>query len=306
MDFKKLNPFLECKQYQIPISQCPSFLFLIMGLIIIATILTAYSISNLFISDPLIVSLIVLFFAGVLFIIAFFINRSFERLLKAHRIQTEFIKIISHNFFSPINQLSWSVELLEKKDSLFPEYLKSVKEGVAKIRDLFFKVILLSQVESDSLVLLNSKFSLEKLAKQTLEKVKTIKKENEIAFHFSLKGNDFFVFGDESKIRFVLENLLMNAIQSIKEKGEIFLELEEKGDKIFCKVRDTGVGISKKEQKYLFQKFFTLESPQKYQMPHLGLGLYLSKKIIEKLGGKINFSSSEGKGSTFYFYLLKK
>jgi signal transduction histidine kinase len=306
MDLKKFNPFFECKQYRVPISQCPSFLFLIMGLIILATILTTYFISTLFIPDPLIVSLIVLFFAVLLFILAFFINQSFERLLKAHRIQSEFIKIISHSFFSPINQLSWTTELLEKRGALSSEYLKSVKEGVDKIRNLFFKIVLLSQIESDSLVLMNSKVSLEKLAKEALEKIKSTVKEKEINFHFSLKGNDFSVFADESKMKFVLENLLENAVQSIKEKGEIFLELEEKGDRVILRIKDTGIGIPKEEQKYLFQKFFRLESETKYQIPRLGLGLYLSRKIIEKSGGKIKFSSFEDKGSNFYFYLPKK
>jgi len=303
---KKLNIFKECREYQISLWQCPRFLFLLMGIIIIATIFIIYFLSLFFFPDPLVVSLIVLITTLILFVIDFFITQSFERLLKAQRIQSEFIKITSHQLFSPINQMKWTLESLEKKFNFPQEYLKNLKESANKLQSFCAKLVLLSQIESNSLVLVSSQFSLAELAKKIVEETRSLLKESQISLDFFAEGKNFFVVGDEAKIRLVIENLLANAIQSIKEKGQIFVRVKEKKDKIFCEVQDTGIGIPEKEKQYVFQKFFRLESPSKYQSSQLGLGLYLAKKIVEKSGGKINFSSKENKGSTFYFYLPAK
>ena len=94
--------------------------------------------------------------------------------------------------------------------------------------------------------------------------------------------------------------------QTIKEKGKVEIKLE-KVDK-YCRfeIKDTGVGIPKKDQKYIFQKFFRSENVMRYQTQGSGLGLYIAKSIVERSGGKIGFESQENKGSTFWFTLLIK
>jgi len=85
---------------------------------------------------------------------------------------------------------------------------------------------------------------------------------------------------------------------------EIKVERQEKN--LYLEIRDTGVGIPEEEQKYIFQKFFRSENVLKYQTQGSGLGLYISRAIIEKSGGKIGFKSEENKGSTFWFTLPLK
>ena len=82
---------------------------------------------------------------------------------------------------------------------------------------------------------------------------------------------------------------------------EIKIESQEKN--IYFEIEDNGVGIPKEEQKYIFQKFFRSGNILRYQTQGSGLGLYISKAIIEKSGGKIGFKSQEGIGSTFWFTL---
>ena len=75
-------------------------------------------------------------------------------------------------------------------------------------------------------------------------------------------------------------NLLYNAIRYIKEKGEVEIRIYSNSKKVYFKIRDTGVGIPKEEQKYIFQRFFRSENALKYQTGGTGLGLYISKKIL--------------------------
>ncbi len=101
----------------------------------------------------------------------------------------------------------------------------------------------------------------------------------------------------------VIENFLDNAIRYVQEKGLVEIKIKREKDFVYFEIKDNGVGIPKEDQKYIFQKFFRSENILRYQTQGSGLGLYISKAIIEKSGGKIGFSSQEGRWSTFWFTL---
>src|SRR3989344_8417791 len=138
----QLNIFNQCKQYGISFWQCPQFLFLIMGLINIASSLTAWSIGNKFIDSPEAVILIVLSVTVILFIIAFIIVQSFDKLAQANRMKSEFISIVSHQLRSPLTNLKWALDFLtsgnggmiseEKK----VEYYKTLSENAERMGEL--------------------------------------------------------------------------------------------------------------------------------------------------------------------------
>jgi len=110
--FEQLNIVAQCKKYNISLWQCPQFLFLIMGIVIIVSALNAYLFGNHYIQDPLVVSFITLILTAVLFSVAVIVTRSFERLSEANKMKSEFITIATHQLRSPLSNLSWSVELL--------------------------------------------------------------------------------------------------------------------------------------------------------------------------------------------------
>ncbi|HHE76682.1 MAG TPA: ATP-binding protein, partial [Candidatus Parcubacteria bacterium] len=112
------------------------------------------------------------------------------------------------------------------------------------------------------------------------------------------------VFTDASLLKLVIENLIDNAIHYTRKGGEVSVNIERKnGRNIIFKIKDDGIGISEEEKKYIFKKFFRAENALRKRTRGNGLGLYICKSIIEKLGGKIWFDSKLNKGTTFYFTL---
>jgi len=108
---------------------------------------------------------------------------------------------------------------------------------------------------------------------------------------------------DESKIRQVIMNFADNALYYSHEDSDININLSVMGDNVVFIVKDTGIGVPSNEQEQLFSKFYRASNARKQRPDGTGVGLYLSKTVIDAHGGKIIFDSIEGKGSTFGFSL---
>lgn len=304
----QLNIVSQCRKYGLSLWQCPQFLFLLMGIIIIGSAIGAYLIGTRYVTDPQIVALIVLVVSAILLVIAFSIIHGFERLAEANRMKTEFISIISHQLRSPLSNLRWVLELLMsgKTNSVSKkqlEYFTIFKENIGRMGELIKDLLIVSRIETQTLLLKKKEVSLEELIKELISEFKSFSEACNVKVKFQAKENLAKAFVDPSQIRQVVENLLDNAIRYIKDEGEVRVKLEQKGRKLYFEIKDNGVGIPKEDQKYIFQKFFRAGNIMKYQTEGSGLGLYITKSIIEKSGGKIGFSSQEGKGSTFWFTL---
>jgi signal transduction histidine kinase len=313
--FKKtlseLNIIAQCRKYKISLWQCPQFLFLIMGIIIIASILSAYAFGTRYIEDPLTIALIIQFLAAALLIIAAIITRSFERLAEANRLKSEFISIVSHQLRSPLSNLKWSIELLMsgkigRVEEKQVEYFKILKENSNRMHELVSDLLTVSRIESARLPFRKEEFSMQELVRGLINQYKALTAAYNVKVFFNEKKDLPHVFSDPSRIKLVMENLLDNAIRYTKEKGEINIELSQKNNNIYFSIKDNGVGIPEKDKKYIFQKFFRSGNALKRQTKGSGLGLYISKAIIKRAKGKIGFHSTENKGSTFWFTIPLK
>ena len=307
----QLNIPGQCKRYGISLWQCPQFLFLIMGLVITISALTAYAIGTRYVEDPRMVALMVLLTTAILFIIAIIITNSFERLAEANRMKSEFVGIVSHQLRSPLSNLKWATELLMsgklgKTEEKQTEYFKILKENSDRMGELIKDLLIVSRIETAKLPIKKVEFSLEDLVKELIKEFRPFAQASNVEIEFQAKRNLPKIFADPSQIRLVIENLSDNAIRYINGKGIVEIKVERKEKNLYLEIRDTGVGIPEEEQKYIFQKFFRSENVLKYQTQGSGLGLYISRAIIEKSGGKIGFKSEENKGSTFWFTLPLK
>jgi len=304
----QLNIPAQCKRYNLSLWQCPQFLFLIMGIIIIGSILAAYFIGTRYIENPELVALIILLVALILFIIAFITTRSFERLAEASRMKSEFINIVSHQLRSPLSNLRWAIELLMsgrlgKIEEKQTEYFRILKENSGRMRELVSDLLIISRIETTTLPLKKKEISLEDLIKKLISEFEPFTQASNVEIEFKSEENLPKILADPSQIHLVVENLLDNAIRYIKNNGKVKMLLSRRGQNLYFEIEDNGVGIPREDQKYIFQKFFRSENVLKYQTQGSGLGLYISKAIVERSGGKIGFKSQEGIGSTFWFTL---
>ena len=304
----QLNIISQCRRYGLPLWQCPQFLFLVMGIIIIGSTLIAYAIGTRYVEDPEVVALIVLLATAILFIIAVIITRSFERLAEASRMKSEFISVVSHQLRSPLSNLRWAIELLMsgrlgKIEEKQTEYFKILKENSGRMQELVFDLLIVSRIETATLPLKKKEISLTELVKELIKGFEPFAKASNVEIKFLPEERLPKILADPSQIRLVIENLLDNAIRYIKDKGKAEIKLLKKAKNLYFEVKDNGVGIPKVDQKYIFQKFFRSENILRYQTQGSGLGLYISKAIVERSGGKIGFKSQEGVGSTFWFTL---
>ncbi len=315
MDFKEvlkeLNIVANCRKYGISIWQCPQFLFVIMGLVIMVTSLTTYVLGTRYVADPDTVSLIVLAITIVLFVITFSMTRSMEGLAEANRLKSEFVSIVSHQLRSPLSNLKWAIELLlsgrlGEIDGKQGEYFKILKDNATRMEELVADLLIVSRLEQGRFPLNKSAFSLEELTKEIILTFEPAAK----AAHVEIKPEVINplpkAWADASRIKMVIENFLDNAIRYTKEKGEIKIKIELKRKTLLFSVRDNGVGIPKGDQKHIFQKFFRSKNILKYQTQGSGLGLFIAKSLVEKSGGKVGFQSQENKGSMFWFTIPTK
>ncbi len=309
--FGKLNILAQCSHYRVSVWQCPQFLFLIMGTIIIGTILITYQIGTQYIGEPEIVALIVMGITFVLLIISFSITKSFEKLAEVSRMKSEFVSVVSHQLRSPLSNLKWAIDFLlsgrlGKVEGKQLEYFKILKENSSRMMELVGDLLIVSRIEQGSLPLRKKEISLEDITSEVIRGFDPFARASNVEIRFKSEKNLPKIFTDPSQIRLVIENLLDNAIRYIKDRGEVEIRLQKNNNNLYFEVKDSGVGIPKEEQKYISQKFFRSENIMKYQTMGSGLGLFIARSIVEKSGGKMGFASQEGKGSTFWFTLKVK
>jgi len=304
----KFNLFGYCKKYGLSTWQCPQFLFLVMGIVISFSEIFVYILGNYYIKDPQIVLLIVISLTGILFIISFTIIRGFENLAEASRMKSEFISVVSHQLRAPLSNLSWTLDLLMsgrmgKIEDKQVEYFKILKENNGRMKDLVSSLLIVSRLQSATLTFNNESFSLGKMMQESTKSFLPYAKASNVDIEFDVQPGLPPVFADQGQVRMVFENLLDNAIRYIKGKGTVSISLKKDGKNIRFTIKDTGVGIPKPDQKYIFQKFFRSGNAMRHQTQGSGLGLYIAKSIIERSKGKMGFESQEGVGTTFWFLL---
>jgi signal transduction histidine kinase len=312
VDFKRiidqLNIFHQSQENKIPIWQYPQFLFLIMGIITIAIISATYAIGIKYIDDPEVVILIILVLSVILLIITFIITQSFEKLVEANRLKSEFVSIVSHQLRSPLSNLRWALELLMsgrlgKIEEPQLDYFRILKDNSSRMSELARDLLIVSRIEQGRMPLNVQHISLNELIKNLIADSLPFAQASNIEIAFESDGNIPDILADPSQVKLVIENLLDNAIRYIKEKGRVEIRLKKKEDFLIFQIKDNGVGIPQADQKYIFQKFFRSSNVLKYRTQGTGLGLFITKAIAEKMGGQIRFKSEENKGTTLWFTL---
>lgn len=311
MFFKKilhqLNLAAHCRQYSLPLWQCPSFLIILTGLITILAMVSTYIVAIKY-TEPRIVALIAIGVTTVLITISYLIIRGFEKLAEANRLKSEFVSIASHQLRTPLTGIKWAINLLISKEveHLTEEQLERleiIKENNQRMINLVNDLLNISRIEEGKLMLKPEKVSLEKIIQEIIKEYIPLAKASNIKLSFEGEKNLSPILIDAQGVKLVLHNLIDNAIRYNRKEGQVKIRLLKKRVLIRCQIEDNGVGIPSADKKNIFQKFFRSQNALKNQTEGTGLGLFIAKAIIGASKGKIGFQSQEGKGSTFWFEL---
>jgi signal transduction histidine kinase len=219
----------------------------------------------------------------------------------------EFIATLTHDLKNPLIGANRVLELLA--DQQIGPITTGQAELLMQLRDSNMRLLCLIQnllevyrLEKDVNALLLADHDLVKLASMCVSEIMPIAKSKNIDVDIKLPSHLPASRVDGHAIQRVLQNLIDNALKFTPRGGRITVELSHLEDIIEFRVSDTGVGISKKEQKKLFQRFAQGTSGKKYS-PGTGLGLYLCKQIVDAHKGSITCTSEEGIGTTFQIQL---
>ncbi len=221
------------------------------------------------------------------------------------------ISTVSHQLKTPLSAIKGYLEVLttEELGSLNKEqkeYLQAALQNVEQMKNLVRDFLAISRIEEKRLDLKPKPSDLVKLTRKSIEEFETLARAKNCTILFEAEENIPQLNIDPLKIKQVINNLVSNAINYNKKKGVVKINIFRKGKEVVFCCKDKGIGISKKEKEEIFKKFHRSERAAKKEPSGTGLGLFISKAIIEKSEGKIWFKSTEGEGSKFCFSLPVK
>jgi len=236
--------------------------------------------------------------------------------LEVERMKQELISIATHELRTPITGIKGYLEMILDGDTggvnkETKEVLDEMSAINGRIADLVDDLLNIGRIEQGRIEIKPKPTNLIVLIYNCIKELSVQAKEKNLELIFNPPTDIPQILADPDRTKQILVNLIGNAIKytpegkksKVEDWNEIEITLDKKGKDIVCHVKDHGLGISKEGQKQLFQKFSRVKTDQTRMITGTGLGLWITKQIVEMMSGKIWVESVEGKGSTFSFTL---
>jgi PAS domain S-box-containing protein len=238
-------------------------------------------------------------------VLAAIIDITERKAQETNRLKSDFLANMSHELRTPMNAIMGFSELLiDKKvgdlNAKQLEYLNDIHASGSHLLRLINDVLDLAKIESGKIELNVETFNITDAIEEVIQIVRPIASKKEVRLSFDLSKDIDTISIDKNKFRQILYNLISNAIKFNHPQGTVIIETAlHDQDSFIMKVKDSGIGISEENMKKLFVPFVQLDSGAARKHEGSGLGLSLTKNIIELHNGSISVESVEGRGSIF-------
>ena len=235
--------------------------------------------------------------------------RAAKKAEAANEAKTEFLQRMSHDIRTPINGICGMIDVADHYADNIEKQTEcrvKIKEASHLLLELINEVLDMSKLESDEVVLEEIPFNLNSISEEILGVIEQVAAEQNIRILWEEKEvTHWNLIGSPGHVKRILMNILSNAVKYNKENGYVYISCREIPSKqtgmttleFVC--RDTGIGMSEAFQKRIFEPFAQEHSGSRTKFAGTGLGMPITKKLVEKMGGIIAFESKEGTGTTF-------
>lgn len=226
-----------------------------------------------------------------------------EKILEADKIKNEFLANVSHELRTPLNSILGfsdilSAQLYGNLNTKQEEYINDIKVSATHLLGMINEILDMSKLEANAMKIVKSVFWISRAVDEVTNILLPLAQKKNIKL-LKIMQVDFEVFADYQKIQQILYNLISNAIKYSPENNTVDITVSADNERFKIAVHDNGIGIDKKYHGKIFAKFVQLDSAYTKKESSTGLGLTITKELVELHGGKISVISEINNGSTF-------
>jgi signal transduction histidine kinase len=229
-----------------------------------------------------------------------------SQLNESDKFQQKFLSNISHDFRSPLTSIKGYLEAIQDgtiPPEMLDKYIGIMLFETERLTKLTSNILTLNELDPKSVRLDISTFDLNSIIRHTVETFEGTCKKKGIKFNITYANSVQNVKADKGRIQQVIYNLIDNAIKFSKENSYIYITVKEKGEKAQISIKDTGCGIAKEDIDKIWDRFYKSDSSRGRDKKGSGLGLSITKEVIQAHGENIDVVSTVGVGTEFIFTL---
>ena len=230
-----------------------------------------------------------------------------EKLKEVDRMKSNFFANISHEFRTPLTLIKGPIEglLREEKKSEKKEAFKIVLKNADRLLNLINELLDLSKLEAGKMKLCVSENDIVSFVKGLVMSFESFANRKEIDLSVNVPSNQIMIYFDKEKMQKIISNLIYNALKFTHERGKIEVEINDSVEEVEIRIKDNGIGIDEKELPKLFDRFYQVISDGGPAHEGTGIGLALTKELVQMHSGSIKVESNLGKGTVFIITLPK-
>lgn len=234
-------------------------------------------------------------------------ERELAKAMTVAKLKDEFVFLAAHELRTPVTVIRGFLEMVNDSGAKFSKDVKSNLDSIFQasehLNQLLNNLLEIARSEAGTTKIVTAPLDIALAVESTAKELSSVARKKNIKISVTSESGLPPVLADAAKLNEVLMNLVGNAVKYNREGGSVDVAVRATGKQAEITIKDTGFGIPKDQQARIFEKFFRAQSRDTQEITGTGLGLFITKMLIEKMNGVITFSSEEGKGSIFTFLL---